>query len=76
MPDMDGYETTSRLRTSARQRLPIVALTAAVTDRDRQHALDAGMDDFLCKPLDREILAQVLGKWLSKEAEPAQQVRK
>ena len=56
MPGMDGLEATSLIRGFERREgrppVPIIALTASVLDRDRQNALDAGMNGFASKPLD------------------------
>jgi len=65
MPEMDGLEATWRIRqaesTGRRHgRLPIVALTASTLEGDRQVCIDAGMDDFLAKPLNPEALRAVL----------------
>jgi CheY-like chemotaxis protein/anti-sigma regulatory factor (Ser/Thr protein kinase) len=68
MPRMDGLEATRRIRrqpgpTSVR-RMPIVAITANAFDQDRQACLDAGMDDFVTKPIVPDVLREVLGRWL------------
>jgi PAS domain S-box-containing protein len=64
MPGMDGLEATRRIRAlEAEQggpRTPVVALTANVSEEDRDACLDAGMDGFLVKPLDRKRLAAAL----------------
>jgi signal transduction histidine kinase/CheY-like chemotaxis protein len=64
MPGMDGLEATRRIRAIEAEhgdaRTPIVALTANVSADDRDACLDAGMDGFLIKPLDRERLAAAL----------------
>jgi CheY-like chemotaxis protein len=65
MPDLDGYQTTGCIRTiegSARH-TPIVALTAAAMPEDRQRCLDAGMDDYLPKPIQMTDLFNVLRRW-------------
>ncbi|MBZ9559619.1 MULTISPECIES: ATP-binding protein [unclassified Modicisalibacter] len=65
MPRLDGLETTRRWR--AREtgtRLPIVAVTANVMPADRQHCLEAGMDDMICKPFTRADLRRLLGRFL------------
>src|SRR5580658_7422562 len=64
MPGMDGLEATRRIRAMEAERnsarTPIVALTANVSAENRDACLDAGMDGFLIKPLDRERLAAAL----------------
>ncbi len=65
MPEMDGIEATRRLRASGRHpRLPVIALTAHALAADRQRFLDAGMDDYLAKPIEEQDLLRVLAKWL------------
>ena len=68
MPEMDGYEATRRLRqqeiAAGKARVPIIALTAHVTSGDRSQCMSAGMDDYLCKPIDPRKLAVALAKWL------------
>ena len=68
MPVMDGYEATKRIRawegeTPQRHRA-IIALTADAFDEDRQRCLDAGMDDFLAKPVSLDKLTLALQRWL------------
>ena len=64
MPGIDGLEATRRLRTieaeTGAARTPILALTANAFAEDRDACLEAGMDGFLVKPLDRERLAAAL----------------
>jgi PAS domain S-box-containing protein len=65
MGDMDGLATTRRLRGDlGLTRLPVVALSAGALVQERQHALGAGMDDFLSKPLDPQLLVRVLRGWV------------
>ncbi|MGV3523765.1 MAG: response regulator [Candidatus Sericytochromatia bacterium] len=69
MPIMDGYEVTRRIRqgeAGSRTDLPIIAVTAHVSEADRQHCLMAGMDDYLAKPFSPEELAQMLERWLGR----------
>jgi len=64
MPVMDGYETTRRLRADQRWRkLPIIAMTAHATARDRELCEQAGMNDFVTKPFDPERLFAMLARW-------------
>jgi signal transduction histidine kinase/ActR/RegA family two-component response regulator len=63
MPDVDGYEATTRIRAAERVgRLPIVALTASATVEDRERCLAAGMDDFVSKPVKLAELARALAR--------------
>ncbi|WP_045737662.1 hybrid sensor histidine kinase/response regulator [Xanthomonas sp. MUS 060] len=68
MPVLDGYAATRQWRQSeangTRARLPIVAMTANAMAGDRQRCLDAGMDDYLSKPIDQTRLAACLQRWL------------
>jgi PAS domain S-box-containing protein len=64
MPEMSGHEATRALRQlDAGKGLPIVALTAAALVTERDEALNAGMDDFLTKPIDADKLHATLLKW-------------
>jgi CheY-like chemotaxis protein/HPt (histidine-containing phosphotransfer) domain-containing protein len=61
MPDMDGLEATRRIRTECgAAQLPVIALTAGALVEERRRALEAGMQDFLSKPLDPTQLIRVL----------------
>jgi len=67
MPHMDGLEATRRIRAAAaasEPRVLIMAITANAFDQDRQACLDAGMDDFVAKPIDPKALRERLRHWL------------
>jgi PAS domain S-box-containing protein len=71
MPEMDGYEATAIIRKSAslnRKDIPIVAMTANATKSDEERCLQAGMDDYMTKPVSVDSFKAVLTKWLSKPA--------
>jgi len=67
MPVMDGFETARRIRggeaRASNVAIPIVALTAAARESDRDQALLAGMDDFLSKPFSMSALREVVERW-------------
>ena len=76
MPVMDGYEATSTIRTPESgvldPSLPIIALTANAMSDDRQHCIDAGMNDYITKPVDPSTLLKRLQRWLPPHcSEPA-----
>jgi len=66
MPEMDGFEATAAIREldSPCAETPIIALTANALRGDRDRCLEAGMNDYLSKPLDRTALRNVLLRWL------------
>jgi len=68
MPEMDGYEATRIIRdtrsTVLDHTVPVVAMTANAFAEDRERCLAAGMNDFLSKPVSRQMLATMLAKWI------------
>jgi len=68
MPGMDGFVTTKEIRKAERLKssgpTPIIALTANTSTEIKQRCLDAGMNDYLAKPLKVEHLKEVIGRWL------------
>jgi PAS domain S-box-containing protein len=70
MPEMDGFEATIIIRNpeleSLNHNIPIIALTAGVMQKDREMCVEAGMNDFIAKPIDVQKLVEVIEKWLVK----------
>ncbi len=65
MPNLDGLSTTKIIRERAHwKKLPIIAITANVMEDDVNACFKAGMDDYLSKPIEFELLEQVLTRWL------------
>jgi signal transduction histidine kinase/CheY-like chemotaxis protein len=71
MPNLDGYQATSLIRQieGTERRTPIVALTASAMPGDRERCYEAGMDDFLSKPVHAAELQRVLNAWVKKETQ-------
>jgi CheY-like chemotaxis protein/HPt (histidine-containing phosphotransfer) domain-containing protein len=68
MPEMDGYQASRTIRRDPRHReLPIIAMTAHALKGDREKCLDAGMNDYVTKPVNSEELLAVLSQWMSPE---------
>ncbi|MFZ4857768.1 MAG: response regulator [Desulfuromonadaceae bacterium] len=67
MPEMDGFAATAVIRDPAshvrNHKVPIIAMTANAMQGDREHCLEAGMDDYLSKPVKKDELAVMLEKW-------------
>ncbi len=69
MPIMNGYVATGLIRAferSSKQRTPIIALTANLVKGDREKCLEAGMDDYLSKPLNLNAFYEMVLKWTEK----------
>jgi CheY-like chemotaxis protein/anti-sigma regulatory factor (Ser/Thr protein kinase) len=78
MPEMDGYEAARCVRELEAERkaphtgrVPIIAVTAHALQGDRDSCLDAGMDDYLAKPIRLDDLRRVLNRWLTEDEAPA-----
>ena len=72
MPEMDGFEASRRIRERERgsRRIPIVAMTANAMVGDRERCLEAGMDDYIPKPVRMDDLRRALARWLPVGALP------
>jgi CheY-like chemotaxis protein/HPt (histidine-containing phosphotransfer) domain-containing protein len=72
MPEMDGLEATRHIRNPQsavlNHGIPIIAMTANAMQGDRERCLQAGMDDYVSKPISPPVLAAALDKWLPPEA--------
>ena len=73
MPRVDGFEATRRIRQQEAihgGRVPIVAMTANAMEGDRENCLNAGMDDYIPKPVRISQLSEVIGRWMTEDASP------
>ena len=74
MPVLDGYEATQKIRSEKlgiiNTNIPIIAMTANAMAGDREKCLEAGMDDYLSKPIEPAKVIDMLDKWLPKHAKP------
>ncbi|WNQ12842.1 ATP-binding protein [Paenibacillus aurantius] len=72
MPVMNGFEATGRIREWEKEnglpRLPIIAMTANAMQGDRDRCIQAGMDDYMTKPVNLEKMKEVLSRWMPGEA--------
>lgn len=63
---MDGLEATREIRNQGHRKIPIIAMTANAMKGDREICLEADLTDYISKPIKRELVFQVLDKWLYK----------
>ncbi len=79
MPEMDGYEATRAIRElengAQREPMPIVCLTAHVMAADVERSKEAGMSDYLSKPISKEKLDGIIDRWACRPVEEAMRVR-
>lgn len=71
MPMMDGIETARRIRSEhlskTYREIPIIAMTAHARRIDKERCLEAGMDDYISKPVTLDSLSTLIEKWTPKE---------
>jgi CheY-like chemotaxis protein len=72
MPEMDGLEATAMMRLREQQqnqkpRTPVIAITANAFEGERQRCLEAGMDDYISKPFNRDELQVILQRWFNRQ---------
>jgi signal transduction histidine kinase/ligand-binding sensor domain-containing protein/CheY-like chemotaxis protein len=63
MPHMDGLDATRQIREKGFKDVPIIAMTAQTMKGDRERCLKAGMDDYIAKPIKREVVFSMVKKW-------------
>ncbi len=64
MPEMDGKDAARLIRESGYTKIPIIAMTAASMKGDREKCVEAGMNDYISKPIKKDILYQLIKKWV------------
>lgn len=69
MPDMDGIEATNTIRSRGFKKIPIIAMTAYAMKGDREKCLQAGMNDYISKPIKQEAVFAMIKKWTLKDDE-------
>jgi PAS domain S-box-containing protein len=69
MPVMDGLEAAQRIRTNGFHHIPIIAMTAESMKGDMEKCLEAGMNDYIAKPIRRDLLYKMVKKWCLSDEE-------
>jgi two-component system sensor histidine kinase/response regulator len=64
MPELNGFDSTKLLREKGFEDIPIIAMTANALKGDREKCLEAGMNDYMSKPIKREVVFEKLRKWV------------
>jgi CheY-like chemotaxis protein len=70
MPEMDGRAAAGKIREKGFDRIPIIAMTAESMKGDEEKCLKAGMNDYISKPIRREIVFEMIKKWVLKKSSP------
>jgi CheY-like chemotaxis protein len=65
MPELDGKEATAAIRKKGFSDIPIVAMTAEAMKGDREKCIEAGMNDYIAKPIKREAVFRIVKKWIN-----------
>jgi signal transduction histidine kinase/ActR/RegA family two-component response regulator len=68
MPEMNGFDATRAIRKAGFYKLPVIAMTASAFQKDREMCIEAGMTDFIAKPLKKDELLQMISKWTTASA--------
>ena len=63
MPEMDGKDAAAAIRNKGFKNIPIIAMTAETMKGDREKCLEAGMNDYISKPIKREVVFEMVKKW-------------
>lgn len=74
MPEIDGFTATRLIRraeSTSGQHVPIIAMIASAMQADREQCLSAGMDDYITKPVNLEVLRKTLSRWATSTLHPA-----
>jgi len=76
MPGLDGYEATRKIRhrEGTHQHTTVIALTASAMKGDRERCLEAGMDDYITKPVIRQSLMSMIARWTESRPQPQAEV--
>lgn len=67
MPVMDGFEATETIRANENEHTTIVAMTANAMQGDRDRCIEAGMDDYITKPIKKDAIIEMLQRWLPEQ---------
>ena len=68
MPEMDGYTATAFIRSEIKSNIPIIAMTAHAMAGEKEKCIKAGMDDYLSKPINEEMLYEMIEKYAAKKS--------